>query len=118
MATEMDIQRAIRSIIELGNSLKNIKGGPSPTHLLSTFGEFPVYLELKNLFSNSKICFKRKARADIAIDSVNIEIKTSNLKRDQYGEGYGFALHVKKCKQHPEAFFNHPRRGRIQGDFC
>lgn len=118
MTTEMDIQRAIRSIMELGNSLKNIKGGPFPTDLLSTFGELKVFLELKKLFPNSKIRFKRKARADIAIDSVNIEIKTSNFKKEDYGEGYGFALHVKKCKQHPEASFDHPKRGKIRGDFC
>jgi len=118
MVSEEDVRRAINSTIELGNCLKKIKGGPFPTDLLSTFGELKVFLELKKQFPKCEVRFKRKARADISIDSVNIEVKTSNLKKEEYGEGYGFALHVKKCKEHPEAFVEHPRRGQIKGDFC
>jgi hypothetical protein len=114
--SERDVQRAMKLIMELGNLLKNIKGGSFPTDLLSTFGELKVFLELRRRFPNSKISFRRKARADISIDMANIEVKTSNLKKEDYGEG--FALHIKKCKQHPDASFNHPRRGRIYGDFC
>lgn len=111
---EINVQRAINSLVELGRSLKRIKGGPFPTDLLSTLGELTVFLELRKRFSNSK------ARADISINSVNIEVKTSNLKKEEYGKGYGFALHIKKCKQHPKASFKHPnpKRGKIQGDFC
>jgi len=118
MADEEDVLKAINSIIELGNCLMKIKGGAFPTDLLSTFGELKVFLELKKQFPKCDIRFKRKARADITIDSVNIEVKTSNLKREEYGEGYGFALHVKKCNRHPKAFVMHPKRGKIKGDLC
>jgi hypothetical protein len=118
MNTIDDIQQAINSLIDLGNMLKKVRGGPFPTSLLSILGELLVFLELKNRFENSKIFSKRKARADISIDSINIEVKTSNFKKEDYGEGYGFALHIKKCKKHPEAYFIHPKRGKITGDFC
>jgi hypothetical protein len=118
MSTENSIQNVVRQIIELGNSLKELKGGPFPTDLISTLGELQVYLELKKRFPNHKLDFKRKARADISLDSFNIEVKTSNLKKEDYGEGYGFALHVKKCKVHPESAFDHRKRKRIPGDLC
>jgi len=119
MIVETDVQHAICLITELGNSLKKIRGGPFPTDLLSTLGELKVFLELKKRFPNAQVSFKRKARADISVGRVNIEVKTSNLKTDDYGRSsYGFALHIKKCKSHPEAFFQHPIRSSIPGDFC
>lgn len=116
--SEQDAICAIKSIIKLGNYLKKIKGGPFPTELLSTYGELKVFLKLKELFPTSDIRFKRKAKADISLESVNIEVKTSNLKQEDFGKGYGFALHVKKCKAHPNAFIEHPKRGKVRGDFC
>ncbi|MFH2110806.1 MAG: hypothetical protein ABIJ47_06030 [Candidatus Bathyarchaeota archaeon] len=113
-----EIQQAINQITELGHSLQKIKGGSFPTDLLSVYGELSAYLELRKRFPNSEIKFKRKARADVEIDGIKIEIKTSNYKKEDYGEGYGFALHIKKCKQHPKAHYKHPRRGAIIGDFC
>jgi hypothetical protein len=115
---EMRVQDAIQSILELGSSLQRIKGGPFPTDLLSTLGELKVFLKLKERFPDSEIRFNRKGRTDISIGSLNIEVKTSNFKREEYGEGYGFALHIKKCTKHPTAFFEHQRRGKIQGDLC
>ncbi len=115
---DKDILRAINLLTELGTLLKKIRGGTFPTDLLSTFGELKVFLELRKQFPGSKIRFKRKARADISIGSVNIEIKTSNFKKEDYGEGYAFALQIKKCKQHPAASFEHPEKGKISGDLC
>jgi len=118
MFTEMDVQQAICLIRDLGYVLKKIKGGLFSTDLLSTLGELKVFLELKRQFPDSEISFKGKARADILVDGVNIEVKTSNLKREDYGVGYGFALHVKKCRRHPQARIEHTRRGPITGDLC
>jgi len=115
---DKEIQRAINQITELGYSLQKIKGGPFPTALLSVYGELIVFSELVKRFPNSNILFKRNARADISVEKMNIEIKTSNFKKEEYGEGYGYALHLKKCKQHPKASFIHPKRGEIIGDFC
>ena len=83
MADEMDVKHAIGLIMKLGNLIRKIERGPFPTDLLSTLGELKVFLELRTLFPKSEISFKRKARADISIDSVNIEIKTSNLKKEE-----------------------------------
>ena len=118
MPAENTIQSIIQKIIELGTSLKKMRGGPFPTDLISTLGELQVYLELETRFPNHKLQFKRKARADISLDKFNFEVKTSNLKKEDYGKGYGFALHIKKCKDHPNVGFNHKKRGQINGDFC
>ena len=31
---------------------------------------------------------------------------------------YGFAINIKKCKLHPRAIYIHPKKGKIEGDFC
>ena len=51
-------------------------------------------------------------------EKINVEIKTSRLKEEGYGLGYGFAIKVKKCLKHPSAYYMHPRHGKILGDFC
>ena len=39
------------------------------------------------------------------------------LKEEGFGKGYGFAINLKKCKNHTGKY-NHPSRGKIFGDFC
>jgi len=39
------------------------------------------------------------------------------LKEEGFGKGYGFAINLKKCKNHTGKY-NHPSRGEIFGDFC
>ncbi len=32
---------------------------------------------------------------------------------------YGFAINIKKCKlPHPKVIYVHPKKGKIEGDFC
>lgn len=118
MTDDKNVESAIRQIVKLGNTLKKIKGGVFPTDLLSTYGELKTCLELRRRYSTEVLQFKGKARADILLGTLNIEVKTSNIKKEDYGEGYGFALHIKECRQHPNNHFDHRKRGEIKGDFC
>jgi len=47
-----------------------------------------------------------------------LEVKTSRLKDEGFGWWYGAALDIKRCRRHPNATFNHRKKGAVQGDFC
>jgi len=115
-------QEAIDAIINLKNAFEKIDQKPPP-YLFGMYGELKVAVELEKRFPNARLEFKSgQSKSDISLiknqKSSHIEVKTSRLKKEWYGEGYGFALHVKKCSEHPEAQFLHKKRGKLKGDLC
>ena len=116
------ISKIIGDIEMLEKDLRVI-GMKSTPDIVGFYGELLVWRELKKRFSNYEVAFgSGQSKADIIFKKdgkkVNIEVKTSRLKEEWHGLGYGYALNIKKCKKHPKAFYNHPKRGRVQGDFC
>jgi hypothetical protein len=115
--------RMAESIAELRHVFKECSQKIPPS-LYAIYGELRTAAELEKRFPNAKIDLKGgQSRSDISLlmegkKLINIEIKTSNLKKEEYGQGYGFALDVKKCKEHPSHYFRHKKRGKLAGDLC
>jgi hypothetical protein len=96
-----------------------------PPSLAGIYGEVLVYQEMKKHFEPKgyKVEFSSgQTRADIQLVKdrkvINVEVKTSRLKEEWFGVGYGFAINIKPCKTHTSAFYNHSNRGKLPGDFC
>jgi Holliday junction resolvase-like predicted endonuclease len=91
--------------------------------MLGKYGELKAATMLEQI-PNTKVEY-RSGQSKNDIDLIrnhqrllHIEVKTSTYKKEFYGEGYGFALHIKKCHKHPGAIFKHRKRGYLQGDLC
>lgn len=125
MTTKVDdIKRAIRDIEQLNRDLARLGRRATPD-IVGFYGELLVWKELKSRFGWQGYSIdlgQGQTRADVVMiknkKRINIEIKTSRLKKEWHGEGYGFALNIKKCELHKHVSFEHPKRGRVDGSFC
>lgn len=113
----------LRDIAKLKTDLDKAKM-KLPPGLAGMYGEILAWKELENEFTKKgfRVEFgSGHSKADIVLmkgnKKINVEVKTSRLKNEGFGTGYGFAINLKKCKQHKKEFI-HPRRGKIFGDFC
>lgn len=118
------IKRAITDIEKLNSDLRCLGKRATPD-IVGFYGELLVWKKLKSLFGWQGYKIKLgqgQSRADIVMEKngerLNIEIKTSRLKHEWFGEGYGFAINIKKCTRHRGKLFKHPKKGEIEGDFC
>lgn len=96
-----------------------------PPGLAGIYGEILAWKELEPIFKKKgfEVHFgSGSSKADIILTKGNkkikIEVKTSRLKEEQPGLVYGFAINVKKCKEHPSRLVMHPKKGKVNGDFC
>lgn len=96
-----------------------------PPSLAGIYGEVLAYQVMKKYFEpkDIKVEFSSgQTRADIQLvkdgKTTNVEVKTSRLKEEWFGVGYGYAINVKPCRIHPNATYKHPSRGIVKGDFC
>jgi len=119
-----DIKRAIVDIEKLNLDLGRLERRATPD-IVGFYGELLVWKELKSRFERMGYEINLgngQSRADIVMkkgnDTIGVEIKTSRLKNEWYGEGYGAALNVKQCGVHSRRFIKHPKRGEVCGDFC
>ncbi|OHB07503.1 MAG: hypothetical protein A2W64_03930 [Candidatus Zambryskibacteria bacterium RIFCSPLOWO2_02_39_10] len=113
----------LKDIAQLKTDLDNAKM-KLPPGLAGMYGEILVWKELEKRFMKKgfRVEFgSGQSRADIVLykdnKKINVEVKTSRLKEEGFGKGYGFAINLKKCKNHTGKY-NHPSRGKIFGDFC
>lgn len=111
--------------IEAFRSDLNAEGIKLSPNLAGIYGEILAWKKLNEIFSPEgfEVDFgSGQSKADIQLikgrQTINVEIKTSRLKKEWFGEGYGFAINIKKCKAHPNASFAHQHRGALLGDFC
>jgi hypothetical protein len=118
------IKCAVKDIEKLDADLRHL-GKRSTPDIIGFYGELLAWQELKIRFERKgyKIGVGHgQTRADIKMEknnkSLNIEVKTSRFKKEWFGEGYGFAVNIKKCKIHKPDFFVHPKKGKVYGDFC
>lgn len=118
------IKRAIQDIEKLDSDLRYLEKRATPD-IVGFYGELLVWKELGSRFGwqGYKIGIGHgQTRADIKMEkdgaSLNIEVKTSRLKKEWFDEGYGFAVNIKKCRIHKGIIFEHPKKGKIYGDFC
>ena len=124
MVKQSDYSKVIKDILVLRDDVEKIGRRVSP-NIAGFYGELIVWKELKRTLGSKgyDIIFgSGQSKADIVLIKkgerlINIEVKTSRLKNEWFGEGYGFAINIKKCKLH-KINFNHPKRGNIIGDFC
>lgn len=116
-------QILLKSILKLKKDLE-AQGLRLPPGLAGMYGEILAYEKLEKHFSKKgveTVYFSGQKGADIQLRKkgkvINIEVKTSRLKKENPGVLYGFAINIKKCRHH-SGTFNHPTRGKINGDFC
>ena len=121
---QSDIKRAIKDIQKLDLDLRKLGTRATPD-IVGFYGELLAWKELKSKFGwrGYNIGFgSGQSKAYIVLkkngQKINIEVKTSRFKREWYGDGYGYALNIKKCKNHPGIDFKHPKKGIVNGDFC
>ena len=122
LVSSENIDKIIDDIEILEKDLRVISMKVSPD-IVGFFGEVLVWRELKKHLPDYEVEFgSGQSKADIVLwkdkKRINVEVKTSRLKEEWHGLGYGYALNIKKCKKHPDAFYDHPKRSRVQGDFC
>lgn len=120
---ERDIQKVIKDILILRDDVEKIGHRVSPD-IAGFYGELVVWEKLKHVFGPKDYEIKfgsGQSKADIVLikdaQRINIEVKTSRLKSEWFGVGYGFAINIKKCKLHKRNII-HPKRGKVVGDFC
>lgn len=108
--TKKDIPKLEKLKREFGRLIKAYssfysRSNRKPTRLLSEYGEVTAQLKLLKKF-DIKLP-GGQSKADLTIINrkngieKNIEVKTSSYKKEDYGEGWGAALNIKKCKKHP-----------------
>lgn len=117
-----NIDKIITNIETLEKDLRVI-GMRSTPDIVGFYGELLVWRELKKRFPDYEVEFgSGQSKADIILRKngkrINVEVKTSRLKEEWHGLGYGYALNIKKCKKHADIFYSHPKRGQVPGDFC
>ena len=121
---QSEIKKVIKDILVLRDDLVRIGHRVTPD-IAGFYGEVMAWQKLQNIFGTKgyKVKFgSGQSRADIELwkgnKKINVEVKTSRLKKEGPGTLYGFAINIKKCKLHPEAILIHPKRGKVKGDFC
>src|SRR3989344_7497861 len=119
-------QILLRDILKIKKDFA-AEGIKLPPGLVGIYGEILAYQVLKRKLNKrgfDVIYFAGQKGADIQAvkdkNKINIEVKTSRLKEDGFGWWYGAALNIKKCKnlEHAQRFYQHPKKGKIFGDFC
>ena len=120
---ENAIEKVLKDILILRDDVKKLNNKVTPG-LAGFYGELLAWKQLRMFFGKQgyHVAFGAGAsKADIVLHKgnkkINIEVKTSRLKREQPGMVYGFAINIKKCKLHPTASYIHPKKGKIKGDF-
>jgi hypothetical protein len=118
-----DIKRAIRDIERLNDDLTRLGRRATPD-IVGFYGELLVWKELKSRLGWQRYVIdlgQGQSKADIVIvknkKKINIEVKTSRRKKEWHGEGYGFALNIKKGDGGSAIEFRHPKRGKVNGSF-
>jgi hypothetical protein len=117
------LQRMAKSIREL-KIVFDESNQKVPPYIYGLYGELMAAAELEKEIPEAKVGLKSgQSKSDIALvtnggEVTHVEVKTSTFKKEWYGEGYGFALHIKKCRDHQNAYFHHPKRGKLLGDLC
>ncbi|HHT9138111.1 MAG TPA: hypothetical protein ACFYEK_12830 [Candidatus Wunengus sp. YC60] len=118
------IDKVIKDILILRKDLQLIGHRVTPD-IAGFYGELLAWKRLRKAFGTKDYAIKfgsGQSKADIMLwkknRKINIEVKTSRLKEEWFGVGYGFAINIKKCRLHPSRNFQHPKRGRVVGDFC
>ena len=118
-----DIERAIKDIENLNRDLMRLNRRATPD-IVGFYGELLVWKELKSRFERwgySVDLGQGQSRADLVMikngRKVNIEVKTSRRKKEWHGEGYGFALNIKKGRNGEKIVLRHSKRGRVNGSF-
>lgn len=112
----------LRHIADFKKELER-QGQKLPPGLAGLYGEFLAFKKIQDEFGKKNVVNFGSGQkgADIQIlgnrRRMNIEVKTSRLKDEDYGMWYGAALNVKKCKKH-DLTHDHPKRGKVKGDFC
>lgn len=121
---QRNIRKVVADILVLWGDLSRIGHGLSP-NIVGLYGELLAWERLRKIFEPKGYTVKfgsGQSKVDVILwredRRINIEVKTSRLKKEGPGILYGFAINIKKCKFHPRAAFIHPRRGRVKGDFC
>ena len=116
--------KILNDIRRLKNDLDKF-GLTIPPSLVGIYGELLAYQKIKRLFGPrgyKVVLGAGQSKADIQLikqdTKINVEVKTSRLKDEWYGKGYGFAINIKKCKTHEDKRFKHPKKGELSGDFC
>ena len=122
--TTTSIKRIINDIEKMEVDLRRIGSRATPD-IIGFYGEMLAWNELKKHFGWRGYDISLgsgQSKADITMRKkdtrINIEVKTSRLKEEWHGTGFGYALNIKKCKKHPNVSLMHPKRGEIFGDFC
>lgn len=94
------ITRAIIDIEKLDSDLRCLGKRATPD-IVGFYGELLVWKKLKSLFGRQGYKIKLgqgMSRADVVMEKngkhLNIEIKTSRLKQEWFGEGHGFAIKI------------------------
>ena len=119
----MDPQLLREDILKLKKDFETA-GLKLPPGLAGIYGELLVFEKLRDLLGADAIQYDpgQTRRADMRIEKngkkVSLEVKTSRLKDEGFGWWYGAALDIKRCRRHPNATFNHRKKGAVQGDFC
>ncbi len=120
---QSQIKKIIKDILALRDDVEKIGHRVSPD-IAGFYGELIVLDKLKHFFGPKEYEVKfgsGQSKADIVLvggsKKINIEVKTSRLKEEWFGVGYGFAINIKKCKKHKRSLI-HPKRGKVFGDFC
>jgi len=118
------IQKVMKDILILKKDVEKIGHKVSPD-IAGFYGELLAWVQLRNVFEKKGYAVKfgsGQSKADIVLHKgvkrINIEVKTSRLKEEWFGIGYGFAINIKRCGEHPGRMLLHPKRGRVHGDFC
>lgn len=102
------------------------QGMKLPPGLAGMYGEILVFQKMQEVFAKTKLSvefFSGQKGVDIQLtngrEKINVEIKTSRLKEEGFGMWYGAALNIKKCRSGKHTnVYNHPKRGKVLGDFC
>lgn len=123
---DKSIIKVLKDILILEGDLKKI-GNKATPGIAGLYGELLAWKKLRDIFKKKEceVSFgSGQSKADLVIKKgskkINIEVKTSRLKEEQPGTVYGFAINIKKCskKEHKNVIYNHPKKGKIEGDFC
>ena len=119
-----DIKRAIQDIKKLDTDLRKLGTRATPD-IVGFYGELLVWKELRSHlgWKGYQVKFgSGQSKADIVLikngKKIKVEVKTSRLKKEWYGVGYGFAINIKKCNQHSDKWVAHAKKEKVYGDFC
>lgn len=119
-----DIKKVIADILILRDDFAKIGHKVIPG-IAGFYGELIAWEKLRSYFEPKGYTVRfgsGQSKADIVLlkgsEKINVEVKTSRLKDEGFGTGYGFAINIKKCREHSTRSILHHTKGKIYGDFC